>query len=72
MYDVLLLDIRRHLPGEALDFYLQIRETSRRERFAFLVGPPVYLSRTWPGELTGVDASQGQWGATVGRLLTAA
>jgi hypothetical protein len=71
-YDLILLDVRRHLPGEALEFYEQIGTASPKEHFAFLVGPPVYLSRTWPGEVTEVDASQGQWGATVGRFLTAA
>jgi CheY-like chemotaxis protein len=72
VYDLILLNVRRHLPGEALEFYEQIRSASPNEHFAFLVGPPVYLSRTWPGEVTEVDASQGQWGATVGRFLTAA
>ena len=72
MYDLILLDVRRHLPGEALEFYEQIRTASPKERFAFLVGPPVYLSRTWLSESIEVDASQGQWQATVGRFLTAA
>jgi len=73
VYDLILLDVRRHLSGEALEFYEQITTaSSNKERFAFLVGPPVYLSRTWPGEVTMVDASQGQWGATVRRFLTAA
>ena len=72
VYDLILLDVRRHLPGEALEFYEQTRTASPKERFAFLVGPPVYLSRAWPGEVTEVDASQGQWGATVGRFLIAA
>jgi len=72
VYDLVLLDVRRHLPGEALEFYEQIRTASPKEHFAFLVGPPVYLSRTWPGEFCEVDASQGQWGATVRRFLTAA
>src|SRR6266581_4298353 len=72
MYDLILLDVRRHLPGEALEFYEQITTASPKEHFVFLVGPPVYLSRTWPGEVTEVGASQGQWGATVGRFLTAA
>jgi CheY-like chemotaxis protein len=62
----------RHLPGEALEFYEQIRSASPNEHFAFLVGPPVYLTRRWPGEVTEVDISQGQWGATVRRFLTAA
>jgi CheY-like chemotaxis protein len=72
MYDLILLDVRRHLPGEALEFYEQIRTESPKEHFAFLLGPPVYLSRTWPGEGTEVVASQGQWQATVRRFLTAA
>jgi CheY-like chemotaxis protein len=72
VYDLILLDVRRHLPGEALEFYEQIRNASPNEQFAFLVGPPVYLTRRWPGEVTEVDISQGQWGATVRRLLTAA
>jgi len=72
VYDLILLDVRRHQPGEALEFYKQITSASPKGHFAFLVGPPVYLSRTWPGEVTEVDASQGQWGATVGRFVTAA
>jgi CheY-like chemotaxis protein len=72
VYDLILLDVRRHLPGEALEFYEQIRTANPKEHFAFLVGPPVYLSRTWPGEVTVRDVSQGQWQATVGRFLTAA
>jgi CheY-like chemotaxis protein len=72
VYDLILLDVRRHLPGEALEFYEQIKTASPKEHFAFLVGPPVYVSRRWPGEVTEVDASQGQWGATVERFLTAA
>ncbi len=72
VYDLILLDVRRHLPGEALEFYEQIATASPKEHFAFLVGPPVYLSRTWPSEVTEIDTSQGQWGATVRRFLTAA
>jgi CheY-like chemotaxis protein len=72
MYDLILLDVRRHLPGKALEFYEQITTASPKEHFAFLVGPPVYLSRTWPGAGTEVVASQGQWQATVRRILTAA
>ena len=72
VYDLILLDVRRHLPGEALEFYEQIRRASPDEHFVFLVGPPVYLSRIWPGEVTEIDTSQGQRQATVGQLLTAA
>jgi CheY-like chemotaxis protein len=70
VYDLILLDVRRHLPGEALEFYEQIRNASPKEHFAFLVGPPVYLSRTWPSEGTEIVASQGP--TTVRRFLTAA
>ena len=38
-YDLILLDVRGHLPGEALEFYEQIRDVSPRQRFAFLAGP---------------------------------
>src|SRR5438309_10409820 len=72
MYDLILLDVRRHLPGEALEFCEHIRTASPKEHLAFLVGPPVYLSRTWPSEVTVDNVSQGQWGATVRRFLTAA
>jgi hypothetical protein len=72
VYDLILLDVRKHLPGEALEFYEQIRGASPQERFAFLVGPPFYLSRTWPDEVNVYDASQGQWGATVKRFMEAA
>ena len=66
VYDLILLDVRRHLPGEALEFYEQIKTASPKEHFAFLVGPPVYLSRTWPGEVIEVDVSLGQWGQPLG------
>ena len=71
-YDLVLLDVRRQFPGEALQFYEQIRDASPRQRFAFLVGPPVYVSRRWPLEPTFEDDSRGQWGETVTRFLAAA
>ena len=54
-YGWIFLDVRRHLPGEALEFYEQIRDVSPGQRFAFLVGPPLYLSRTWPEEVRATD-----------------
>ena len=71
-YDLVLLDVRRQFPGEALQFYEQIRDASPRQRFAFLVGPPVYVSRRWPLEVTVADAWQGQWSETVKRFAKAA
>ena len=72
IYDLVMLDVRRYSSGETLEFYEQIKQASPRERVAFLVGPPTYLSLTWPGEVIAEDASSGQWGETVKRLLTAA
>jgi DNA-binding NtrC family response regulator len=73
VYDLVMLDVRRYSPGDALEFYEQITDASPRQRIVFLVGPPTYLSLTWPGEVTAVDdASRGQWGETVRRFLAAA
>src|ERR1035441_2333879 len=50
LYDLILLDARGYLPGEVRDFYLEIKHASPRKRVVFLVGPPTYLSLTWPTE----------------------
>jgi DNA-binding NtrC family response regulator len=71
IYDLVMLDVRRYSPGETLEFYEQIKQASPRERVVFLVGPPTYLSLTWPGEVA-EDASSGQWGETVKRFLAVA
>ena len=71
-YDLILLDVRGHLPGEALEFYEQIRDVSPRQRFAFLAGPRLYLSLTWPGEISLEEASRGQWEQAVKRFARAA
>jgi hypothetical protein len=72
LYLIAMIDIRRYSREEALEFYEQIKGTSPRQQFAFLMGSPRYLSRTWPGEVAAGDASRGQWGETVKRFLTAA
>ncbi len=72
IYDLVILDIRRYLPGETLEFYEQIKDRSPQQRVVFLVGAPTYLSLTWPGEVFAEDASSGQWGETVKRFLAAA
>ncbi len=72
IYDLVMLDVRRYSPSETLEFYEQIKQASPRERVVFLVGPPTYLSLTWPGEVIAEDASSGQWGETVKRFLAAA
>ena len=72
VYDLVMLDVRRYSQGEALEFYEQIKGASPRQQFAFLIGPPRYLSRTWPGELAAGDTSRVQWAETAKRFLTAA
>lgn len=71
-YDLILLDVRRQLPGEALQFYEQLRDAIPGQPFAFLVGPPVYITRNWPLEVTTGDAPRGQWAETVKRFAKAA
>ena len=72
VYDLVMLDVRRYSPAEALEFYEQIRAADRRQSVVFLTGPPKYLSRTWPSEVAAGDTSCGQWGETVQHFLTAA
>jgi PleD family two-component response regulator len=72
VYDLIMLDVRRYSPGEALEFYEQMKDASPQQQFAFLIGPPRYLSRTWPGEVASGDTSRGQWAETVRRFLAAA
>ena len=72
VYDLVMLDVRRYSPGEALKFYEQIKDASPQQQFAFLMGPPRYLSRTWPGEVAGDDVLRGQWAETVKHFLAAA
>jgi len=64
VYDLVMLDVRRQLPGDSLEFYEQIRDASPHQRFAFLVGPPLYLSRTWPGDVEAGDEGPRQWAET--------
>jgi len=72
LYDWIWLDTRRNLPEEALAFYEQISEASPREHFAFLVGPPKYLSLAWPKEFRAVESGSQQWKETVNRLSAVA
>ena len=72
VYRLVMLDVRRYSPAEALEFYEQIRAADPRQPVVFLTGPPKYVSRTWPGEVAAGDTSRGQWGETVQHFLTAA
>jgi ActR/RegA family two-component response regulator len=72
LYDWILLDMRRYLPEEALAFCEQISDAGPRERFAFLVGPPKYLSLAWPNEFRAGESGSQQWSETVHRFVAAA
>ena len=52
--------------------YQQIKEASLHQRIVFLVGPPVYLSLTWPTEAMGAEEQPRQWEETLKRFLAAA
>jgi hypothetical protein len=69
LFDLILLDARGHLPGEARDFYLEIKHASPRERVVFLVGPPSYLSLTWPTEFMAAEREPQQLAETIKRLF---
>ena len=71
-YQLVLLDVRRYMPGEALDFWRLLHDISPKERIAFLLGAPRYLSLTWPEEIIDVNREQPQWNEMVRRLAAAA
>jgi hypothetical protein len=71
-YDLILLDPRGHVPGEALAFYAEVKHAGPRERVVLLVGPPRYLSLTWPTEFMASEREPQQWAETVRRFVTAA
>jgi response regulator RpfG family c-di-GMP phosphodiesterase len=72
VYGLVMLDVRKYSPAETLEFYEQVRDASAGQRFMFLLGPPRYVSRTWPGEITADGSTRGQWGETVRRFMAAA
>jgi CheY-like chemotaxis protein len=71
IYDLVMLDVRRYSSEDVLEFCERIN-ASPPQRVVFLVGPPTYLSLTWPGEVIAEDASSGQWVETVRKFLAAA
>ena len=71
-YDLILLDARRYLPEEALEFYAQVKDASPRQRFAFLVGPPVYVSPTWPRGPGLAEKQPQQWPEMMKTFMAAA
>jgi hypothetical protein len=72
VYDLVMLDLRKYIPVEALEFYSEVMHQSPHQHFLFLLGPPKYLSRRWPGDNAAGDTSHGRWGEGVKRFLAAA
>ena len=72
LYELILLVARGHFPGEALDFYVEIKHASPGERVVFLVGAPTFLSLTVPTEVLPTEKEPQQWAETVRRFVTAA
>jgi response regulator RpfG family c-di-GMP phosphodiesterase len=72
VYDLVMLDVRRYSPAEALEFYEPIRAADPRQQFAFLMSSPRYLSLTWPTEVIASEKEPQQWAETVRRFVTAA
>jgi DNA-binding NtrC family response regulator len=72
LYHFILLDVRRHPPGEALEFYEQIRIASPNEHFIFLIGPPAYISLSWPDAVTATEQEPQQRAERNKRFLAAA
>ena len=72
IYDFVLLDVRRYPAEEGLKWCEEIKDRDPKQRLAFLVGAPTYVSLKWPGKVVADAASSGQWRETVKRFLAAA
>ncbi len=59
-YDLVLLDLHRYPPAEALVFCRVIKSIDPTQRIALLVGPPSYITLDWQKELAEVDAPSQQ------------
>ena len=51
IYNLVLVAPREN-PGAALEFWQEIKRDKPRQRVAFLVGSPAYVSLTWAAEST--------------------
>src|SRR5690349_12705346 len=47
-YDLVLLDLSRYPPAEALNFCRIMKDIAPDQRIAFLLGPPTFLTTSWP------------------------
>ena len=57
-FDWVLLDTHSELPGRVIDFCERVAHAAPRQRIAFLVGPPAYVSLKWPGEAIAEDKTE--------------
>lgn len=71
-YDLVLLEARGQLSGEARDFYREVKHTGLRDRIVFLVGPPTYLSLASPADSATTEGEPQRLVQTRSRLVTAA
>ena len=55
-YDLVLLDLRRYPPAEALVFCRLIKSIDPNQRLALLVGAPSYITLEWQKELASAGA----------------
>jgi CheY-like chemotaxis protein len=70
-YDMILLDARHYPAEDALEFYAQVKDASPRQSFAFLVGPPDYISSTWPKKSV-TEIQPQQWAEMMKHFVAAA
>jgi len=54
VYDLVMPHVRSISRKRRENSTGEIKGASPQQQFAFLMGPPRYLSRTWPGELARV------------------
>ncbi len=66
VYDLVLIDLRLHWPGEVQEWCEEIRQAGSDARIAFLTGPPEYVSCDWPD--CGIGDHGPQWEETVRRV----
>jgi hypothetical protein len=59
-YDWVVLDTHSLLPREAIDFCEQLKRAVPRQRIAFFVGAPTFISLKWPDEDVTKDKEQEQ------------
>ena len=70
-FDLVLLDVRRYLPGEALDVCRLVKDINPDQQIAFLLGPPRYVSVNWPEKFIAKDELSRHWQAATKQAAAA-